>query len=1671
MRAKHMPVRPSDLQFDPSSRALLRAVGIGESLGGAVRALEVARYCFSAANEQTGEAAFASWSSTAKRLETQLRAADNEATLSFDIHEFASTERDSLPARLAALQCPQSPSSSHQALSTLVARAIIAASVSGQSIGSTFVDGIHTLQGAIAGKGRRSPDWQALLGKELLDAGRLRAQAESLGPQSPAYSFLVAACSAVGQAVASPELFDRVAQVPEPVVAGGGSAVGNSELTDSRPRGSGENQPAAATRASQDTTPNIVGRLKAATTASVAEKFGLHHWDYLLPSDLAAITHKLGRLLDSEERTMQVYSALAQTSLLTSCSDSVAVNLRFDMTNNIWLDLEVGVWCWDFEEYRSHVAPDSEQRPRDPMPTFLPAPLVMFLRRVRQSFPLAETLGAALAGYGGNALDLEHFREFLRSLGNTAHPAYRGRFARSLVHVYLAETGSDMGAALATGQFAVCAPAALFYFGPSAQIRYERTQKVYRFLGLGEPVRAAAYEGRIGASKVPDPVDLKAGWQGLVAEINAALRLLRSVEETDQATVAGELMVLLCAALIVQTAHRATRIDCLTFSALYAHPECIAIFDKDEVDRHPGRLLPKTRQVRLILAAAAECHRIVSRQSSIVGAGQPIFVQWAQDEGPKCLSTSDIAAVIRRHFQDRDPNFARSAWITYLDEHGCDRWLIRVLTGHTRDVTRTSEPYFDTAPVAFAECLGSEMQRVGMSIFGDDAIEAQEEAGPVVQYRLRASNSPAERAPFRVPDPRSLLDGITGNTLIGWRAADRVRQAIASGEMEEPAAVRAVLSLLFLDLVPDAATCINAVTEPQKYLRRYGRQLGVLWHRQHFVHPTWIPIGANTERLIAQTTARTKTKKRLKTATGRALHRLDDYWPRIGKSAWSEVERVQRHFLRIEFPPSLQAVAHPSTPAPALSDLSLMRLASDEHSALPVASPPAELERNLATRTEKGKSDTKTLQQLVYPSLSTTERLGELQKRAGKLRENIQENFEVRSPHSAWIFDWVMDELEQTARLANGRLDISSLYTYLGWLTRQSPTLDGLDPYEWNEAEWAEWIDYLNAPMASRESVDPSNAPLAKPVRDAVRRLVWNRQRRQQHVPWSVRSRLAQADEPQACGSASATLLLDDDIARARELCARWLEGKPLDLLIMQARFSGHDFPSRTSEISSLGLDCLTPGGALVIERKGFKVHKTENAIRVVLLDAGQQSEFRRLQPELAEYHPDGADLLLRGDGSAQAGRRDVNLARMLTASLKVVTGDAQARVHCVRAKSLQDIAWPGWGEKARQMLLNGVPVQSAADWVAQLSPRPLRLTFGSVQAGHGDLRPALGNYLAAWPLVFHLHASALLTKLPPARQMLRQLGAKANSYAQAYHRSGRLLSVWDWLQAQGPAFQFHAPLAHASVAEPPNTCDDPDASTASSDSEIPADATTALTQAGGTAGHEGTGDTTLAPGLRQDAEGPHAPAPTVTADIDRCSRTTYLTALMLGLSKPRAMECAALTLPAANHLDAICPSTSWSAWATRRARAQPGPRGEAANLRLLLRADRSRDPLGRQIIDWVCAIGDSSTLYSVVFRRTSEEPREDRLIKLWNEMANRIPSGACLVIHRRRFSSAERGEIARLGLAASGREDRNIGSFPLLKLYPRDSDNRVLSSRYTSIFRAAVCARAATENALPGFE
>ena len=185
-------------------------------------------------------------------------------------------------------------------------------------------------------------------------------------------------------------------------------------------------------------------------------------------------------------------------------------------------------------------------------------------------------------------------------------------------------------------------------------------------------------------------------------------------------------MSLVCFAFVVQAGHRATRLERLTFGSLFSSSRVLSIFDKDDTvgQRAQPRLVPVTKAIHDLLAAAIECHAIAQRAGSrgSTGAAESVFVYWSDDGMATPVRTAHIALHAREFFTS-DVNFGRSQWVTSLDRDGVDRWLIRALTGHARDVSRTVGAYFDVPPLVAADRLREAMETTGHKIFGPATVQ------------------------------------------------------------------------------------------------------------------------------------------------------------------------------------------------------------------------------------------------------------------------------------------------------------------------------------------------------------------------------------------------------------------------------------------------------------------------------------------------------------------------------------------------------------------------------------------------------------------------------------------------------------------------------------------------------------------------------------------------------------------------------------------------------------------------------------------------------------------------------------------------------------------------------------------------------------------------------------
>lgn len=1646
-----------DSRYTFALQSLRVALHVPQDLSGVATAITVARDCLSLAVRHYSDPNLGHWKSVADALSKAF--SEQAAKGSPDAARwYQPPTADSAPqSRLTTWRSSISPSEQELKLGILIGRAIAAAGSGNASVSPALIDGAHVLKNAKVGRGRRSPDWNILLSVDLLDSANLSQLYETTCPQAAHSMFLASVLAVLRSPIGSPfrklpELASASASDNQPA-AHDGSLHTHDDATETG--SSAAPAPENGQKSRDDLFPDIGARLANSDYTSFSEKLGFVTRDYIDPDDLARITRQLERHLDGTDRQRSCLALFALVSLLTGCSDFIAVKLGFAPGQSIWLAADAGAWCWAFSAYRANRDHADGPAISEPIPVALPQGLALRLRRLRAAHQAASTLGDLISAELGATLELGQFREFLRSLGDSAHPPYGSRFAKSMSLVYLRTGGSDMSAAMLSGHFAIAAPAALFYYGPTYRLLHQRLSTAYAFLGLGTPTTIGNLGQRAGCQKVLEATQLQAGWARLTsAIIQTRARIATAMSKSARLADINRLMALLCAGFVIRTAHRGTRLERLTFGALFMHVDAILIADKNEGARAQPRLIPKPPAVKELLCAAAEVH-FMTNPGLAAGVAHDtcLFVRWlgGQHQEMEPITTGHLAQVIGEFFEGSDYNFGRSAWVTHLDEDGCDRWLIRVLTGHTRDVTRTNGAYFDIAPLVAANRLARAMEHTGHRLFGNTTLSV-DRADPVVLFRASGRERPKTAVSFMVPDPRTLLEPLSVTTLAGWRATHRLRHELVNGAIQAPTAALAVLQMLVMDFVPDPDLCIAALRQPGQVIRCHGKTAGLLWRRAHFTHPTWLPLLPTTARLIVKALVEPVSEAKLWESIGMALRSSDPgYWPASPEGCRAALLATARAFLRLEFPPSLLAVADPEVPAPSLSELSLMRLCdAQDISFVPPPSPTARLRTRSVAASRPGQ-DLNALRKIIYARTSQTVRLGELRKRALDCLTHIRADVQVQSTFGAWVLDWVVDELQQSAQDLKGRLDISSLNTYLGVLTRRPRPLadvDMEDPYEWSEGQWQQWLEALNADLtgehhafslANMSDGTPSaeTQMLHKRVKDAVGRMVRNLIQRGHWVPSSIRSILAEGNEKLPCGSASACLVTVADVERAIQIARKWLEDQPLDALMLETRARiQFCIPTRSSEISNLRFDCMTASGMLLIERAGYKNIKNENSVRSLKAPDTLQQLIRDFKAELIQYLPDAA-FLFRSDGSPEAGLRDVELINLQSAALKHATGDPSARPHSKRASALQSMAWPGWMPLAMLLLKAKASPRSCSAWTGDLSDWT-RLAYAASMAGHGDLRAGLGNYLSGWSLVFAIRAMALLDRQDPRPGLLLQLGVDPAGLRKFRQRAPEGSCQWQWLFGR----VVDDSVDHLRSRVQP-VC--------TRDSNLDANSEQALS----TAARSGKSDKDPAC-LPPDPPATYVPTDKGTAGTrPELDSVIYLSARILGMPKPQAIEMTRIGLSRATYLDTLIPPDELVLMAASRARSAPRKRGSQGNLEVLF-SDR-----GREILEWVVCLNgrDLLTAARFVFRLRSKAMSDQNMAEFWGSMLTGLPNTCALHVHRgeRYLHDAERSVLSLNNGPVILKFDSEIGAIPGIRLATLDTDNRVLGTRLNSVFRSGL--------------
>lgn len=192
-----------------------------------------------------------------------------------------------------------------------------------------------------------------------------------------------------------------------------------------------------------------------------------------------------------------------------------------------------------------------------------------------------------------------------------------------------------------------------------------------------------------------------------------------------------------------------------------------------------------------------------------------------------------------------------------------------------------------------------------------------------------------------------------------------------------------------------------------------------------------------------------------------------------------------------------------------------------------------------------------------------------------------------------------------------------------------------------------------------------------------------------------------------------------------------------------------------------------------------------------------------------------------------------------------------------------------------------------------------------------------------------------------------------------------------------------------------------------------------------------------------------------VPADATDLIKLRYLCVTSLGMPALQAHKELGIPWTLAVRLEQLNTSQEEQEACTRRARASPGGRGQQADRELCL------SETGEQILTWLLGLRPE-LLEFLMLALLRDKPAGARVFddhQRWQDVMQGMPGQLCLVVRRgQAYVTAE--AVAR---ALQGRPrlelipDPKLGRRPVVRLTLVEKDNRVMSSRLTSVTRIAV--------------
>lgn len=1130
--------------------------------------------------------------------------------------------------------------------------------------------------------------------------------------------------------------------------------------------------------------------------SSTSQRLSLNTWDDIPVDQVLGVCRQMHVDFLEASAATRTSIVLAALSLITSASIKNTTTLRFEDTPDaVSLDPSCSyiVVANDlFQDRKLAQARTKSDYYWIPIPSFCSAEVRGWCE-IKDGETLAGVLPALDAGRSLDQI-IKDAEKYLKNVGAPHLVAWPGRWAASGAKLFLRTLESDLLAAICSISPQLSAPGALNYFHPLQVEINQACSKVYMACGWHldlssiRPVECDA--NRYCANRHQPAFDL------LISDFVLACKTVCKCNIANPESIAAfnRSTELAASLVVILTGGRGSKTDQLKVGSLLCNEDLLHLDDKEVEEDRGSRIIPKSSPLRRVLNWYLTALQAFS-QAALLGIHHNDRKTWKELSKLQLRSESalfqrvtkstlsltrekiepaHIEAVTRKYFLE-GKNFGRHLLVTEWSRQCEDTNLLRVVTGHAQDRLDVPNALCALPPSYVVAAAAIALDKVTERWFTPGSLPDLPQ-----QPEFQLLNLSLGRVHKAVHHYTRAL-GELGSAchlgrwhLVSTRLVNALRVRLLEDAEKLSPEAGMLLHLALFDFVYEESDLGQILAEPTSFVpSTYGHILR--WRRAGERIDICLPLQVPTCRFLAEhcvdLTANSYTQACIAAENWlvQALGALKEFSPsRERQDALLEGKEVGAADRPRLLPKVLSAVhLYADLHLPGIGQFAL---SPHTHCALPDSASAMEMlhAQNLSPRIDfrptgriqdkdsKNSSPLDFVLEALSESASKSKGLGGDKSRYTYYRDKVGKAFIV--PETA---PWA-DVIDRCIRrgfdlLIGGMKSMVAISTMLDYLQELRPRLEFLPddpPSELSEFEFLEVARLLKTPTPKKNSSESTATAESQKHSEAHWLL-----HRLRDLGYPIPDQAFDSSLPRVLKPTRSTGIVHLPSSSLPQLQETLDQGIYDDSELFQSKARTAldllwEHPLRWGEVKTLrSSDMSAMSAYLLIHESDFQHIKSDYSWRYLPTNTQLADSFRTLahRTGLLARKSQGTYYAFADAGVPHAEHPTLSEASIihqrLTESLRWFTRSPNARVHGLRARAANQIAFGDWEPVLEAWLLGQSTPDDLTSFFSYSAHRLWSVELARSSLGHGRSTTSAYYYLYAAGIIRQLAAAATLSK------------------------------------------------------------------------------------------------------------------------------------------------------------------------------------------------------------------------------------------------------------------------------------------------------------------------------------